>query len=91
MRAGPLSDKDLIEKLNADFINTWIIIPQFEKPEEFFQDTTARKWASTIQAEFTYPVDSIVLSSTGDPIGQGEFQEVNSAKTYKQMLGKLKK
>jgi len=79
----------LIKKLNAEFVNTWIIIPEFENPEQFFDDPTARKWAKTIATEFTYPVDSIVLSSAGKPIVQGEFQKfhsANSASAYLQMV-----
>lgn len=90
MRAGPLSSDELIETLNAEFINTWIIIPEFENPEEFFDDPVAREWASVISTEFTYPVDSIVLSSTGQPIAQGEIETLYSprgAAAYLKMVG----
>lgn len=79
MRAGPLSVKKLIKKLNAGFVNTWIIIPEFEDPDQFFDDLTDREWAKTIATEFTYPVDSIVLSSAGKPMVQGEFAKFHSA------------
>ena len=81
----------MIQKLNRDFINTWIIIPWFENPLEFFDDETAQFWAKTIKQEFTYPVDSIVLSSEGTPLAQGEFQELYSPASPLAYLGVLEK
>jgi hypothetical protein len=81
LRAGPLSNDKLIETLNAEFVNTWMIIPEFKKPEQFFEDPVAREWAKVIAGEFTYPVDSIVLSSAGKPLAQGKFQELRSSAT----------
>ena len=90
MRAGPLSDDSIINELNSEFVNTWIIIPQMEKPEEFFDDPTARDWASVVQSGFTYPVDSLVLSSSGKILSQGEYREVNSVENYMKMIGRVK-
>ncbi len=94
MRAGPLSNKKLIDKLNADFVNTWIIIPEFEKPKKFFKDPTALKWAKVIADNFSYPVDSIVLSSEGKAVAQEEFQNLYAGASsvhYLRMLDKVKK
>ena len=89
MRAGPLSDDKVIECLNDGFVNTWIIIPQFEKPAEFFQNESARELAKVVANEFTYPVDSIVISAKGKPLAQGEFSQFyrsNAAAKYLEML-----
>ena len=89
MRAGPLSDDKVIERLNSDFVNSWIIIPQFEKPDQFFAKRKARELASVVEAEYTYPVDSIVISVGGKPLSQGEFNKFYSndaADRYLEML-----
>lgn len=93
LRAGPLSRNDVIEKLNKNFINTSIIIPEFRNTEEVFTNETARAWAKTIAREFSYPVDSVVLSSSGKPLSQQSIEEKFHAlregkigKTYMQFL-----
>ena len=93
LRAGPLSRNDVITKLNSDFINTSIIIPEFRNVEERFKNEFARTWAKTIAKEFSYPVDSIVLSSSGKPLSQQSIEEKFEAlrkgkigKTYMQFL-----
>ena len=93
MRAGPLSNKKLIDKLNANFVNTWIIIPEFENPKQFFKSSVAQDWAKTIARNFTYPVDSIVLSSKGKPIAQEEFRKLYLGGTaaYLKMLDNARK
>ena len=51
----------------------------------------AQEWAGAVKQEFTYPVDSIVLSSAGAALSQGEFQEMYSPVNplaYLQMLEK---
>ena len=89
MRAGPLSDDKVIERLNDEFVNSWIIIPQFENPDRFFEDQRALEVASVVAGEFTYPVDSIVISADGKPLSQGEFREFyrnDAADRYLEML-----
>lgn len=88
MRAGPLSTDSVIEKLNQQFINTSLIMPEFKDPEAFFQNPMARKWAKVIAKEFTYPVDSIVLSSEGNVLAQGEFNDMIRISAYLEMLEK---
>ncbi len=72
-----------------NFINTWIIIPEFENPEEFCDDPVARQWASVIGKEFTCSVDSIVLSSTGQPIAEGEIETLCSPRGAAAYLKKV--
>ncbi len=86
LRAGPLSSEKVIVKLHDDFVNTWIIISQFESPEEFFENEIARKWAETIKREFTYPVDSIILSPDGVPVAQLEVIKASQESAYEKLL-----
>lgn len=91
MRASSLSNHKLIERLNDDFVNTWIIIPQFKSPDKFFDDQASIDFAKAIDKEFTYPVDSIVLSSEGQPLSQGACTELvsfDNATAYLKMLDK---
>jgi hypothetical protein len=66
----------VIDRLNREFVNTWIVDPWFARPEDYFADATARKWAGIVRDEFTYPVDSIVLSPDGRPLSQMEVGEI---------------
>ncbi len=36
----------------------------------------AIEWAKTLQQEFSYPVDTIVLSSNGEPLSQISIEEM---------------
>ncbi len=72
----------MIDKLKTDFVNTWIIISQFKNPEKFFDDENARSWANVIADEFTYPVDSIILSAEGKPIDQLEYGRARTTRDY---------
>ncbi len=44
--------------------------------ERIFKDPTAVAWAKTVQKEFSYPVDSIVLSAQGKPLSQISIEEM---------------
>ena len=43
---------------------------------ERYSDSTAIEWAKTLQQEFSYPVDTIVLSSKGEPLSQISIEEM---------------
>lgn len=47
-----------------------------KKAEEIFKDPTAVAWAKSVQKEFSYPVDSIVLSAEGKPLSQISIEEM---------------
>lgn len=47
-----------------------------KKAEEIFEDETAVQWAKTVQKEFSYPVDSIILSAEGKPLSQISIEEM---------------
>ena len=92
LRASSLSSVKIIERLNRDFINTWIIIPQFEDPQQFFKSKSAIQFAEEIAKEFTYPVDSIILSSDGKTLSQIEFAKLHfgGVDAYQKMLDAAK-
>jgi hypothetical protein len=79
LRAGPLSRQPIIKYLNDNFVNTSILIPEMKKAEEIFSDPVAVAWAKTVQQEFSYPVDSIVLSDEGKPLSQISIEEMFQA------------
>ncbi len=93
MRAGPLSRQAIIDHLNENFVNTSIIIPEMKNAEKLYTDPTAVAWAKTVQEEFSYPVDSIVLSSEGKPLSQISIEEMfetiysgKQGKSYREFL-----
>lgn len=62
--------------MNENFVCTSIIIPEMKKADELYEDPTAVTWAKTVQQEFSYPVDSIVLSDEGKPLSQLSIEEM---------------
>ena len=43
---------------------------------EIFSDPIAVAWAKVVEGEFSYPVDSVVLSAAGKPLSQISIEEM---------------
>ena len=69
MRAGPLSDAAIIEKLNQSFVNTWILRRELPRLKEAASSRRAKKLAEKIADLYEYPVDSMVFSAEGEFLG----------------------
>ena len=63
MRAGPLSDKKVIARLNKGFINSWILRKDLMLLAK--KGTDLGKFAAAVLKRYSYPVDNIVLTSEG--------------------------
>ncbi|MBL8843061.1 MAG: hypothetical protein JNL90_16195 [Planctomycetes bacterium] len=69
----------MIEQLNAEFVNAWIVRPQFidaKAIEAAFQDEATRRVVRAVAREFTYPVDSLVVSADGEVVAQCSIDEI---------------
>ena len=64
MRAGPLSDKSVIQVLNESFINTWVLKPTLPALRDKAAPADTRRLASAIldAKQKDSPVDCLVLS-----------------------------
>ena len=61
MRAGLLSDRDVIKLLNEKFVSTWVLIDELKKTADKpnrFADTLAKNWE--------YPLDLMFLTANGE-------------------------
>lgn len=69
----------MIEQLNEEFVNAWIVQPQFidaKAIDAAFADEAARRVARAVAAAFTYPVDSMIVSADGEVASQCEIEEL---------------
>ncbi len=66
MRAGPLSDTRVLERLKGDFVCTWVLAKQLPAIAERANDPFVRRVAKTSHENYLYPVDSQVLSPEGE-------------------------
>lgn len=64
MRAGPLSDKKVIQYLNDNFINTWVLKPTLPGLRDKATAADTRRLASAVldARQKHSPVDCVVLS-----------------------------
>ena len=65
MRAGPLSSPRIIDLLNDSFINVWVLAKDLEPLARQASSPEVRDWLARLQADYTYPVDSIVYAPDG--------------------------
>ncbi len=69
----------MIEQLNEEFVNAWIVRPQFVSRaaiDAAFATDEARVVARAILAAYTYPVDSMVVTAEGKVIAQLAVEEL---------------
>ena len=66
MRAGPLSDTRVLERLERDFVCTWVLAKHLPAIAEHAEDPFVRQVAKTSHENYLYPVDSQVLSPEGE-------------------------
>ncbi len=66
----------MIEQLNNNFVNAWVVIPQLETINTAFQTEEARVIARAAKAAYTYPVDSLVLTPEGKVVSQLAVDEL---------------
>ncbi len=66
MRAGPLSDTRVLERLKRDFVCTWVLAKHLPTIAEGAEDPFVRRVAKTSHENYLYPVDSQVLSPEGE-------------------------
>lgn len=65
MRAGPLSDKTVIDHLNDNFINTWVLKPTLPGLRDKAANADTRRLARAVldAKQKGSPVDCLVLSA----------------------------
>ena len=69
----------MIAQLNESFVNTWLVLPQFETKtaiDAAFASEEARAIARAVQAAYTYPVDSLVLTPEAEVVAQLSVNEL---------------
>lgn len=84
MRAGPLSDARVLDRLERDFVCTWILHDDLVRLGD-----GAGPWApiaKDVAEAYAYPVDSLVLSSEGEILGHVAANEDSSIEGYLRLL-----
>lgn len=68
MRAGPLSDPEVIRLLNTRFVNTWVLKQELPRLSEKAETGDARRLAKALldARQPKSPVDCLVLSPQGE-------------------------
>jgi len=72
VRAGPLADAAVIQKLNDGFVNTWVLNKQLKALSGGESPTNVRDLANAVLAERAKgsPVDSLIFSKELNPIAR---------------------
>src|SRR5262245_14394845 len=88
LRAGPLSDAGIQERLRRDFVTSWILAKHLPRLAREASDPFVRSLAARAQESYAYPVDSQVYSPEGemlDHVGANELSPDASAR-YHELL-----
>src|SRR5688572_15873708 len=67
MRAGPLSNPGIVARLNAEFVNAWILLRDLKALAQ--TEGEAGAFAKIVLERFEYPVDDLVFTSRGEYVG----------------------
>ena len=89
MRAGPLSNSEVIQTLNEKFINTWITLRELPELIEGAKGERVSLFAKSIKDYYVYPVDIQVLSPEAVVImhqPESKFPDGNRAQGYLMLL-----
>jgi hypothetical protein len=73
LRAGPLSNSEIVQLLNREFVSAWLLLSNLEHPKQFYTTEQARRLARVALQEFDYPVETQVFSSTGCVLEQLQY------------------
>lgn len=88
MRAGPLSDSRVLERLEREFVCTWVLADDLPDLAESATDERVRAVAKTCRENYLYPVDSQVLSPAGELLDHicANDRERSSVPSYLRLL-----
>ena len=89
MRAGPLSNSEVIQTLNEKFINTWVTLRELPELIEGAKGERVSLFARSIKDYYVYPVDIQVLSPEAVVImhqPESKFPDQNRAQGYLMLL-----
>ncbi|HEX6884521.1 MAG TPA: hypothetical protein VF530_14185 [Planctomycetota bacterium] len=84
MRAGPLSDDRVLDRLERDFVCTWILHDDLVRLGE-----GSGPWApiaKDVAEAYAYPVDSLVLSCEGEILAHVAANDDPSIEGYLRLL-----
>ena len=73
MRAGPLSHKPIVDLLNSEFVNSWMLLSDLERPDYSAATDAGRRLAKIALKEYDYPVETQVYSATGRVLEQLQY------------------
>ncbi len=89
MRAGPLSNSEVIQILNEKFINTWVTPRDLPELIEGAKDERVRLFATSLKDHYVYPVDIQILNPEATVImhqPESKFPGNNRAQGYLTLL-----
>ena len=80
MRAGPLSSPKVIETLNREFVNVWILAKSLGPLAESASSSNVREWAARLKKDYTYPVDTILYAPDGHKLTNAPANSLSSSR-----------
>ena len=83
LRAGPLSDTEIQERLSRDFVNSWVLAKHLPRIASESSDPYVREFAARAHESYIYPVDSQIYSPTGELL-----DHVGANDLFEDMLGR---
>ena len=69
MRAGPLSSTAIVDRLNAEFVSSWVLFRDLPRLAQEADSEAARALAKTCLDHGIQPVDVLALSPAGELLG----------------------
>ena len=89
MRAGPLSNSEVIQTLNEKFVNTWVTLRELPELIDGVKGERVNLFATSIKDYYTYPVDIQILNSEATVImhqPENKFRHNNRVQGYLTLL-----
>ena len=90
MRAGPLSNSEVIQTLNENFVNTWVLLRELSELIERSEEERVSVFAKTLKDHYVYPVDIQVLNPEAEIImhqPDSKLPDDNRTQAYLTLLG----
>ena len=91
MRAGPLSNSEVIKMLNEKFVNTWVLLRELPELIDGARGEGASRVATKLQQHYSDSVDILTLTSEAEVLAHQPEMAIpyrNRAQAYLRLLNR---